>query len=142
MSDGALETEEKMVAQPAEYNYTPNGLQSESIDNEENINFENEEDILLQNRKGVQKKQDTENISDSNEYFQKVRAIEILASFWAILQLFNSIIIYEVSYNDHGEHDGFIEQSLAVSTLTSCGLTVSIILRHITHLKWRKSKLY
>jgi hypothetical protein len=89
------------------------------------------------------KKQVVEDISESNEYFQKVIAIEILASFWAILQLGNSIIIYEVSYkNDDGEDDAFLLQSLGVSTLTSIGLTICIVLRHMTHLKWKKSKNY
>lgn len=92
---------------------------------------------------GMQRKNDSENVSDSNEYFQKVKAIEILASFWAFLQLGNSIIIYEVVYNnDDGKHDQFIKQLLAVSTMTSMGLTISIVLRHLTHLKWKRSKLY
>jgi len=111
-------------------------------DPNQTVNNDGEEEPLNRER-GVDKKQDAENISESNEYFHKIRAMEILASFWAILQLGNSIIIYEVSYhNEDGEQDGFIQQSLAVSTLTSMGLTVSIILRHIIHLKWRKSKLF
>jgi hypothetical protein len=73
----------------------------------------------------------------------QIKAIEILATFWTVLQLGNSIIVYEVSYNNvDGEDDNFIRQSLAVSTLTSLGYSVSIILRHINHLKWKKSKLY
>ena len=87
-------------------------------------------------------KVDSENVSDSNEFFQKVKTIEILVSFWGILQLGNSVIIYEViNSNNDGSKDNFLLQSLAVSSLTSLGLTLSIVLRHIAHLKWKRSKL-
>ena len=141
LSDGAFETEGKMIPTQGVLPTQENQFEN-SDDPNETVEHDNEEEPLNKKR-GVNKKQEAENISESNEYFHKVRAIEILASFWAILQLGNSIIIYEVSYNNEdGEHDGFIQQSLAVSTLTSMGLTVSIILRHITHLKWKRSKLY
>ena len=88
-------------------------------------------------------KVDSENVSDSNEYFQKVKTVEILVSFWGMLQIGNSIIICEVLNTiDDGNKDNFLKQSLAISTLTSIGLTISIFLRHITHLKWKRSKLY
>ena len=137
MSDGAFETEGRML--PPQ-NVIP--TKENQYDSNCSVSREEEDFNPLIKKRGVSKKQDVENISESNEYFHKIKAIEILASFWAILQLGNSIIIYEVSYNNtDGKDDGFIQQSLAVSTLTSIGLTVSIVLRHITHLKWKKSKL-
>ena len=88
-------------------------------------------------------KVDSENVSDSNEYFQKVKTIEILVSFWGLLQIGNSIIIYEVlTTNSDGSKDSFAKQSLVISKLTSIGLTISIFLRHIAHLKRKRSKLF
>jgi hypothetical protein len=109
-----------------------------SPSNEQNLGAEQNSKNFESMSSNSSNKNATENMSDSNEYFQKVKAIEILATFFAFLQLGNSVIIYEVSYeNEDGEHDSFLSQCLAVSTLTSIGLTVSIILRHITHLKWK-----
>ena len=66
-----------------------------------------------------------------------------MVSFWGLLQIGNSIIIYEVlTTNSDGSKDSFVKQSLAISTLTSIGLTISIFLRHIAHLKWKRSKLF
>ena len=97
----------------------------------------------MKHQHGMEGKIESENISESNQFFQKVKAIEILATFWAFLQLGNSIIIYEVMYNNEtGEHDQFIDQLLGVSGMTSIGLTITIVIRHLTHLKWKRSKLY
>lgn len=149
MSDGVYGTEGRMVTQnnaniPTHENHFTEDkvIESHRVDEHDGM-YHDQTDQNKIGQKGVESKQAVENISESNEYFNKVKAIEILASFWAILQLGNSIIIYEVSYtNDNGEHDGFILQSLAVSTMTSIGLTISIVLRHMTHLKWKKSKNY
>ena len=103
----------------------------------------NEENVNDAKKNRMPTKVDSENVSDSNEYFQKIKTIEILVSFWGHLQIGNSIIIYEVlTTNSDGSKDSFVKQSLAILTLTSIGLTISIFLRHIAHLKWKRSKLF
>eukprot|EP00345_Euplotes_harpa_P004268 CAMPEP_0168320380 /NCGR_PEP_ID=MMETSP0213-20121227/1626_1 /TAXON_ID=151035 /ORGANISM="Euplotes harpa, Strain FSP1.4" /LENGTH=133 /DNA_ID=CAMNT_0008321799 /DNA_START=1 /DNA_END=402 /DNA_ORIENTATION=+ len=131
MSAEYVETEARMVTQhpPAtaeNYCYNP--------DNDNKATNKSEEEKLVDEAlKGKEGKiahsdVDSENVSDSNEYFQKVKAIEILASFWAFLQLGNSIIVNEVTYRStEGSDISFMMQSLAISSLTSVGLTISII---------------
>lgn len=51
---------------------------------------------------------DSENVSDSNEYFQKVKTVEILTSFWGLLQIGNSIIIWEVLNDGTDNKDNFL----------------------------------
>lgn len=147
MSEGALGTEGRLITDQAppmnDKLYDPHfhgNFKSEDGENDAESMPSSSND---KNNHGYALKNEAENISNSNEYFQKVKAIEILASFWAFLQLGNSIIIYEVTYNNNDNDPKTIkEQLLAVSTLTSIGLTISIVLRHLTHLKWKRSKLY
>ena len=133
VSGEALETEGKMISIENAYYYdNHNGSpkhHQEKNENDKSLEA-NEEKCNSHSKNRMHAKVDSENVSNSNEYFQKVKTVEVLVSFWGLLQIGNSIIIYEVlNSNNDGEKDNFLKQSLAISTITSIGLTISIFFK-------------
>jgi len=111
-------------------NYSADGLNSRG-EVEENNN------IKLSSEKN------RENIRASNEYKNKLIAWENFQSFLTILHVGNSIVIYEITYNnENGKMDGDINLQLYVSTFSCLLLIAMLVIRYLLELKWLKAKKF
>lgn len=84
-----------------------------------------------------------EDIRESNFYFMKLKGIELYNSFFTMVHLGNSVVIYEIDYiNDDGQYDTDILYNLWLSTFTCLSLLITLNYRYVIYLKWNKSKTY
>lgn len=86
-----------------------------------------------------------EDIRESNEYGIKIVTCENFQSFLTVLHVGNSIVIYEITYeNDFRGKD--MEQDITlqlyISTFSCLYLIFMLIIRYNLLLKWYKSKRY
>ena len=89
------------------------------------------------------KKDNWEDIRKSNFYFMKLKAIELLNTFFTFMHLGNSIVIYEIDYsNNDGEYDDDIYYNLWLSTFSCLCLLITLNYRYVVYLEWQKTKTY
>lgn len=108
-----------------------------------------DEQNRVQNAKEEQKKEllkelkNWEDITVSNAFFTKLKVAEILCWFLTIIHLGNSIVIYELNYeNNDGHLDGDISIQLWISTFSIFYLIVMLNVRYVIQYKWMKAKKY
>lgn len=80
-----------------------------------------------------------------NELTLRLLMIELLCSFFNIVHLGNSIILYELDKDQQNQgkiDEGDIQIALYISTIACIFLAVAINIRYVIELKWRKAKHY
>ena len=84
-----------------------------------------------------------EDVRLSNFYFTKLKAWELLWCFLTVVHLANSVVIYELDFNnDSGSLDDDIEIQLWISTVSIFFLIILLNIRYIIQYKWMKAKKY
>ena len=79
---------------------------------------------------------------ESNMWYVKLVSLELLCMFFNMIQLGNSMVIYEVSYEDQfkNEKERHIFIALLISTMNAFALAVVLIIRNWIEYRWSKSK--
>jgi len=79
---------------------------------------------------------------ESNMWYVKLVSIELLCMFFNMIQLGNSMVIYEVSYEDQflKKKTRHIFIALLISTINAFALGAALVFRNWIEYKWSKSK--
>ena len=73
----------------------------------------------------------------------KLKAIELLNTFFTFMHLGNSIVIYEIDYqNEDGIYEEDILYNLWLSTFSCLCLLITLNYRYVIELRWKKAKTY
>ena len=83
-----------------------------------------------------------ENVIEVNEYTSRLLMSEILCSFFNVVHLGNSMIIYDLDYSSDDHESSDIMLALYISTCSCFMLAISLNIRYVIALKWRKAKHY